>query len=577
MHSLKKLYYYMGRYRKDFYIAIMLIAIETSLELVIPKMMADLIDIGAMNKDLPYMLEKGGQMALCALLALITGLSYARYGARAAYGWGANLRNKEFENIATFSFSNIDRFEKESLITRMTQDVNVVQGAVTGGLRPLVRSPIMLILGIIFSFSMNPRLSIIFIVLTPVLAILLFLIVRSIGPRYRRQQKAIDNLSLVIEENVRGIRTVKAFVREAHEKAKFDTSSSNLRDAAIDTQSHAQLNMPTFQAAMYTTILLLMFFGGRMIGRGELSVGELTGFLSYVMQILNSMMMLSNVFLLLTRSLASADRICEVLEEESDMENGIEKEMQRGKEVVKVEKMSFSYTGGEYALKDIDFSIREGETIGIVGMTGSGKSSLIQLLSRLYDASSGRILFEGRDVREYDEEVLRRNIATILQKNTLFTGSIRENLAWGDAFATEEEMLEALGIAGARDFVLSFPSGLDTMIGQEGAGLSGGQRQRISIARALLKKPRLIIFDDSLSAVDTRTEKNILDNLKKLDGLTKIFIATRLSTLRSANRILVLDSGRLECMGSHEELMEKSRLYRKIYEIQMKEGGEVDG
>lgn len=578
MNELRHLFSYMGKYRKDLYIAMFFIAVETALELAIPSMMADLVDIGAMNKDIPYMLQKGGEMAFCALLALVTGLSYARFGARAAYGWGAELRDAEFRKVEEFSFSNIDKFETSSLVTRMTADATVMQNAITGGLRPLVRSPLMCILGIFFSFRMNPELSLVFICLTPILAFILFFIIRKVSPRYIKQQKALDRLNMTIEENVRAIRTVKAFVREDYENMKFDDASSNLRDIGIDTQSHAVLNLPAFQICMYTSIVLIMYFGGEMINLGSLQVGVLTGFLSYVMQVLNSMMMLSNVFLLLTRSMASAHRINEVLIEKPSITTPPDCIYDLDDSSIEFRNVSFKYSAEakEFALENLSFRIGSGESIGIVGGTGSGKTSLVQLIARLYEATSGEIYVGGNDIRRYDLHALRNNVGIVLQKNLLFSGTIRDNLRWGDKDATDEELLEVLENAQAKDFVLAFPDGLSENLGQAGVNVSGGQKQRLAIARTLLKKPKILIFDDSLSAVDTRTEASILKSLKSFEGTTKIFIAQRISTIMDMDRTIVLDGGRIESFASHEELMRTSRIYQEVFSSQMKGGSYGD-
>lgn len=574
MNDFKKLLSYLGKYRKDLFIAALLVLIETCFELIIPTMMADLIDNGVAFADTRYMFIKGGQMAVCALLALATGLTYARFAARAAYGWGARIRRAEYERLQGFAFSSIDHFETSSLVTRMTSDVTVMQNSINNGLRPLVRAPVMFLLGLFFSFSMNAELALVFIILTPILGIVLFFIVSKAAPLYSRLQKTVDSLNSVVEENLRAVRTVKAFVRENYEEEKFEAVNERLYRTATRTNSTAVLNLPFFQAVMYLCILMLMFFGGRMVLSGTLLVGQLTGFLSYVMQVLNSMMMLSNVFLLLTRSLASAGRINEVLKEESSLKEKDHpiKDIPSGE--IEFRSVSFKYyaDADEYTLKNISLKIEDGSTVGILGGTGSGKSTLVQLIDRLYDASCGSVTVGGHDVRDYSLYELRESVAMVLQKNLLFSGTIRENLLWGNEEASDEELWSALEMAGAKAFVSSFPAGLDTDLGQGGVNVSGGQKQRLCIARALLKKPRIIIFDDSLSAVDSATENQIRQELKKLEGVTKIFIAQRISTVMSADMIFVLDDGQLAASGTHEQLMKSSRVYQEICSSQLKGG-----
>ena len=574
MKNFRKLLSYIGRYRKDLILACILIVIETGFELIIPTMMADLIDYGAASGDKAYMLAKGGQMAICALLALITGLSYARFAARAAYGWGAEIREKEYARLQQYAFSNIDKYATSSLVTRLTSDITVMQNTINNGLRPLVRAPVMLTLGILFSFSMNSELAVVFLIIAPVLGIILYCIVRKVAPMYSVLQSTVDGLNSVVEENLRAIRTVKAFVRDEYEGLKFEDKNSNLRDTAIATNRTAMLNLPFFQAAMYICVLCLMFFGGSMVLEGTLQIGELTGFLSYVMQVLNSMMMLSNVFLLLTRSLASAERICNVLDEQPAMEEKKDAAADIPSASIEFRDVSFRYSANakEETLKNINLLIPAGSTIGILGGTGSGKSSLVQLIDRLYDVDEGKVLIGGIDVKDYSLKSLRDAVGMVLQKNLLFSGTIRDNLLWGNKDANDSKLWEACDIAGASEFLRRFPKGLDTDLGQGGVNVSGGQKQRLCIARALLKNPKILIFDDSTSAVDSATEKSIREALSGLKGVTKIFIALRISTVMDADCIFILDNGHLAASGTHDELLESSGIYREIYQSQMKGG-----
>ena len=578
MRDLKCLFRYLGPYRRDMFMGALLILIETVFELVIPVFMADLIDVGVANGDVPYILYKGVQMAVCAGLALVTGLLYARFAARAAYGWGARVREAEFERVQSYAFSNLDRFETSSLVTRMTTDVTVLQNAVNGGLRPLVRSPVMLAMGLGLSFRMNPRLALVFVVCAPVLGVILFLVVRKVAPMYSRLQKAMDGLNNVVQENLTAIRAVKAFVRGEYEEDKFREVNGELLSTSQRTFHFAVLNLPAFQLVMYTSIVLIFWLGGQMILQGELLVGELTGFLSYVLQVMNSLMMISNVFLLLTRSLASAHRIVEVLEEEPALTSPADPVTEVADGRVDFEGVSFKYHAGakEYALADVKLHIKAGQTVGILGGTGSAKTTLVQLIPRLYDASEGVVKVGGVDVRDYDLTVLRDAVSIVLQKNELFSGTVRENLQWGSQEADDEEIWAACQAACADEFLKRMPKGLDTDLGQGGVNVSGGQKQRLCIARALLKKPKILIFDDSTSAVDTATEAKIRTALASLTGVTKIIIAQRITSVMNTDLIVILEDGRVHAAGTHSQLLDSDPIYQEIYASQMK-GGEEYG
>lgn len=578
MKQLKRLFGYLGPYRRDMVIGAILVIIETCFELVIPVLMADLIDVGVMSQDISYILHKGFQMGICALLSLISGLMYARFAARASYGWGARVREAQYERVQGYGFSNLDHFESSSLITRMTTDVTVLQNAVNGGFRPLVRSPIMLLMGIGLSFWMSPRLSLVFLVCAPILGAIVFFIVSRVSPMYGRLQKAVDRLNLVVQEGLVGIRAVKAFVRGEYEENLFGEVNTVLMDTSQKTFHYAVLNVPALQTTMYVSIVLIMWFGGNMILAGHLQVGDLTGFLSYVLQVMNSIMLISNVFLLLTRSLASAQRIAEVLEEEPTVtspEHGV-KQVADGS--VDFERVSFKYQkeAKEYALSDVNLHIGAGQTVGILGGTGSAKSTLVQLIPRLYDATKGRVRVGGIDVKDYDLKTLRDAVGIVLQKNVLFSGTVRENLLWGNQEADDDTLWDACRKAQAEEFLRRIPKGLDTDLGQGGVNVSGGQKQRLCIARTLLKHPKVLIFDDSTSAVDTATEGKIRSELAKMSGVTMIIIAQRVTSVMDTDQIVILDDGKVHAVGTHSQLLAENPIYQEIYASQMK-GGKDDG
>ena len=563
MKELKRLLSYLGPYRRDLFLGGLLVLVETAFELVIPVLMADLIDVGVENRDLNYIVVKGVQMGVCAVLALITGLLYARFAARAAYGWGARIREAQYERVQDYAFSNLDRFESSSLVTRMTTDVTVLQNAINGGLRPLVRSPVMLVMGLGLSFWMNARLALIFVVTAPILALILFFVVRKVAPMYGRLQKAMDKLNNVVQEGLTAIRAVKAFVRGEYEEEKFQSVNEELMATSQRTFHFAVLNLPAFQFTMYTAIVLILWFGGGMILGGSLQVGELTGFLSYVLQVMNSFMMISNVFLLLTRSLASAHRIAEVLEEKPALVSPAQPVEEVPDGSVDFESVSFKYhtDAREYALSGVNLHIRAGQTVGILGGTGSAKTTLVQLIPRLYDATEGTVRVGGHDVKDYDLTVLRDAVGIVLQKNVLFSGTVRENLKWGDPDADDETLWAACRAACADEFLERMPDGLDTDLGQGGVNVSGGQKQRLCIARALLKNPKILIFDDSTSAVDTATEGKIRGALSKLTGVTKIIIAQRVTSVMHTDLIVILEDGRIHAAGTHRELLEHDPIY----------------
>ena len=568
----------MRPYRRDLVTAVLLVFAECVFEMIIPLLMSDIVDIGVVNHDLGFMLLQGGRMVLCAVFALITGLMYARFAARAANGFGAELRLAEYKKLQEYDFSNLDRFSTPSLVTRLTTDVTIMQNAVNGGLRPLVRSPVMLFMGIGMAFLLDSELALVFVVAAPVLGAALALIVHKAGPLYNRQQRAVDHVNARVQENLTAMRAIKAFVREERESERFDEVNRELAFSSLETFRYAVLNLPVFQTIMYTTVICIMWSGGSFILEGSMTVGELTAFLSYVLQVMNSMMMISNVFLMITRSLASAKRIREVLEEKPSLSEPAEPVKDIASGSVDFEGVSFKYfeKAKKYTLTDISLHIPAGSTVGIIGGTGSSKSTLVQLIPRLYDACEGRVLVGGRDVREYDIKALRDAVGIVLQKNVLFSGTIRENLLWGDPGASDEDISKALEISCADEFTGRMKKGTDTDLGQGGVNVSGGQKQRLCIARTLLKKPKILIFDDSTSAVDTATESRIRHGLSELGDVTKIIIAQRVSSVKDSDMIVIMDDGRIHAVGKHKELLETDEIYREIYESQMK-GGDEDG
>ncbi|WP_308542393.1 ABC transporter ATP-binding protein [uncultured Oscillibacter sp.] len=572
MKDFKRLLGYLGSYRRDLLLGGFLVIVETAFELVIPVLMADLIDVGVEGRNLDYILQKGVQMGVCAVLALITGLLYARFAARGAYGWGARIRDAQYERVQTYAFSNMDHFETSSLVTRMTTDVTVLQNAINGGLRPMVRGPAMLVMGIGLSFWMNARLALVFLVCAPVLGCILFFVIRKVAPMYGRLQRAVDRLNDVVQEGLTAIRAIKAFVRGSYEEEKFQGVNQELMNISQRTFHFAVLNLPAFQFTMYVATVLILWFGGSMVLSSHLQVGELTGFLSYVMQVMNSFMLISNVFLLLTRSLASAHRIAEVLDEEPALTSPADAITEVPDGSVDFENVSFKYQTGakEYALSGVNLHIQAGQTVGILGGTGSAKTTLVQLIPRLYDVTEGSVKVGGHDVKEYDLTALRDAVGIVLQKNVLFSGTVRENLQWGAPDADDDELWAACRAACADEFLERMPGGLDADLGQGGVNVSGGQKQRLCIARALLKKPKVLIFDDSTSAVDTATEGKIRSALARLTGVTKIIIAQRITSVMHSDLIVILEGGRVHAAGTHDELLASDPIYQEIYASQMK-------
>lgn len=574
---LRRIFSYMKQYKKYAYLALICIAVEAMLELLVPMIMADLIDNGVANGDTHYIYVKGFEMALCALIALVLGIGSARFQALAGQGLGANIRKAEYEKLQSYSFSNIDHFRVSSLVTRLTSDVTNIQNSVSTGMRPFGRSPVMLIFASSIALTINRTLALVFFVALPILAVLLIIIIMNVRPLYAKMQNAIDLVNRSIQENLTAVRVVKSYVRGEYEVDKFKEVNAKLKSESEKAFGIAVLNMPAMQFVMYGTIIAILFVGGHLINNGQLKIGELTSFLSYVLLILNSLMMMSNVFLMMTRSLASATRIVEVLDEKIDItdENSQDISVKHGE--IEFDHVWFKYKNEakEYVLSDVSFHIKPGQTVGIIGQTGSSKTTLVQLIPRLYDATKGTVRIDGVDVKNYPVKHLRDAIAVVLQKNTLFSGSLISNLRWGNENATKEEIDEACHIACVDEFLDRLPAGYESEMGQGGVNVSGGQKQRICIARAILKKPKVLILDDSTSAVDTATEGRIREELaKKLPDMTKLVIAQRISSVKHADQIIILDKGCVNAIGTHEELLRTNKIYQEIYESQ-KEGADL--
>ena len=570
---IKKLAACVGEYKKYAIATPFIMLGEAVMDIVLPLIMANMIDYGIQAKDMGYTIRMGLLMILCTLFALICGAGGGITAAHAATGFAKNLRAKLFKKVQTFSFSNIDRFSTASLVTRLTTDVTNTQNAFQMLIRMAVRSPVMLIGAAIMAIRTNPELSAIFLVVIPILGISLFLIMSKAHPRFEAMMEKYDALNNSVQENLSAIRVVKAFVREDYEDKKFKNSADNVRRAQLFAEKLVILNSPIMQLCMYGCILAVLWFGGNMVIGGTFEIGKLSSFISYVTQTLMSLMMLSMVIMMITVSLASMHRIVEVLDEEPDLKEDANPVMEVKDGSIEFNHVDFSYSGktDNLILKDINLSIKSGETIGVIGGTGSAKSTLVQLIPRLYDIEGGEIKVGGVNVRKYDTEVLRNQVAMVLQKNVLFSGTIRDNLKWGNENATDEEILKACKAADAYEFIESFPYGLDTDLGQGGVNVSGGQKQRLCIARALLKRPKIIILDDSTSAVDTATDARIRAAFRKeLAGTTTIIIAQRITSVQDADKVIVLDEGRIDAFDTPENLLKTNAIYREVYEQQQK-------
>ena len=577
---IKRLWLHARPYAKWICVGVACSALEAVFELLIPLVMSDIVDIGIATGDQAFILRKGGLMVAMAVVSLCFGVGAAVCSSVAGQGFGANLRWAEYEHIQDFAFSNIEGFSTASLVTRLTNDVNNVQMSLMMGMRLLVRAPVMLVSALVLSIRISYQLSNVFLVAIPLLAAVVALILVKTGPMFRSLQEKTDALNLVVQENLTGIRVVKSFVREDHEREKFAGRNQDLKRTSMRAFGTVVVNMPIMMLIVYGTIIAVMWFGGKMVYAGTLETGKLITFFTYITQIMMSLMMVSMVLMMLTRSVACAKRVVEVLDERpaiTDDRAAAGAAVENGS--VDFDHVSFKYNeeSPEWILQDVDLHIRSGQTVGVLGGTGSGKTSLVSLIPRLYEAQEGTVRVGGRPVADYTMEHLRDAVSVVLQKNTLFSGTIRENLLWGDPNASEEQLWAACRAACADEFLERMPEGLDTDLGQGGVNVSGGQKQRLCIARAILKRPKVLILDDSTSAVDTATDAKIRAAFaNELKDTTKIIIAQRVASVMDADLILVMDQGRVVAQGTHSELMADCGIYREVYQSQQ-EGASIHG
>ena len=576
----KKLLQSVREYKKQSIIAPLLVTLEVLMEVLIPLEMAKIIDIGIAGGNLGYIVQRGLILVIMAMMSLFFGVQAGNFAAIAGAGYAKNLRHDIYYKVQDFSFKNIDQYSTGSLVTRLTNDVQQVQNVTMMGLRLLFRAPGMLIGALIMALLMNAKLALVILIVIPFLSIAIVTIMVKAFPRFTLMQKKIDKLNSGIQEALTNVRVIKSFVREDYEEEKFQTMNQDLKDSSLNAMKIVIATMPIMMFAMNVTTLAVVWYGGNIIIAGNMQVGDLTAFTTYIVQILMSLMMLSMVLLQSSRAIASVKRISEVLDTEIDLtdENASRKDLKVTEGKVEFKDVAFSYSneGGEKILEHINFTAEPGKVLGIIGTTGSGKTSLVQLIPRLYDVTEGQVLVDGVDVREYSLKNLRDGVGMVLQKNVLFSGTIDENLRWGNEEASEEEVRSAAGAAQADGFVTSFTKGYDSDLGQGGSNVSGGQKQRLCIARALLKKPKILILDDSTSAVDTATEAKIRESFSTtLKDTTKIIIAQRIGSVESADKIIVLDDGKIIGMGTHEELMKNCEAYQEIYYSQRDREKEV--
>ena len=576
---IKRLAGCVRQYKKDVMLSPIFVTLEVVMEVIIPFLMASLIDSGINKGNMGAIWRIGAALIVSAIISLIFGALAGNYAAKAAAGYAKNLRQDMYYAVQDFSFSNVDKFSTASIITRLTTDVTNVQDAFQMIIRIAVRAPMMIIFSLIMAFGINSRLSLIFFLMIPALGGGLYIIIRNAHPIFERVFRTYDKLNNVVQENLRGIRVVKSYVREEHEKEKFGEVSTDIYKGFTKAQKLVAFNSPLMQFCAYTCMLLISWFGARMIVSKTMTTGELVSLISYTMQILMSLMMLSMVFVMITISRNSAERIVEVLNEKSDLHNCDNPIFQVKDGDISFRNVNFSYSKdkNKLCLQDINIDIKSGETVGIIGGTGSSKTSLVQLIPRLYDVTEGSVTVGGVDVRDIDIETLRNAVAMVLQKNVLFSGTIKENLRWGCEDAEDEELVRVCKLAQADEFITSFPEQYDTYIEQGGSNVSGGQKQRLCIARALLKKPKILILDDSTSAVDTRTDALIRKAFhEEIPNTTKIIIAQRISSVQDADKIIVMDGGKINAVGTHEQLLKDNEIYREVYTSQVN-GGSKNG
>ena len=574
---IKRLLKSVREFKKDALLTPFFVVLEVVMEVIIPLVMALLIDKGIDGQDMAAIWKYGIILVLCAMLALVFGAAAGTFAARASTGFARNLRHDMYYNVQNFSFSNIDKFSTGSIVTRLTTDVTNVQNAFQMCTRIAVRCPVMLVFALFMAMKINSRMALVFLAVLPILAIGMGILMKVVDPVFERAFKIYDRMNTVVQENVRGIRVVKTYVREDHETEKFEGVSGMLYRTFSKAQKTMAGVMPLMQFCMYACMLLISWFGARLIVGGSMTTGELTGMFSYAMQILMSLMMVAMVFVMITMAKASAERVAEILDEQSDLHNPANPIHEVKDGAIEFDDVSFSYKGDErkLALKNVSLHIKAGQTVGILGGTGSAKSTLVQLIPRLYDTTHGTVKVGGVDVRDYDIEALRDQVAMVLQKNVLFSGTIKENLRWGDENASDEELERVCRLAQADEFIQQMPDKYDTHIEQGGSNVSGGQKQRLCIARALLKKPKILILDDSTSAVDTKTDALIRKAFaEEIPDTTKIIIAQRVSSVQDADQIVILDGGTVQAVGTHDELLAANTIYQEIYNQQNRKGGE---
>ena len=574
---IKRLLKSVREFKKDALLTPFFVVLEVVMEVIIPMVMALLIDKGIDGQDMAAIWKYGIILVLCAMLALVFGAAAGTFAARASTGFARNLRHDMYYNVQNFSFSNIDKFSTGSIVTRLTTDVTNVQNAFQMCTRIAVRCPVMLIFALFMAMKINSRMALVFLAVLPILAIGMGILMKVVGPVFERAFKIYDRMNTVVQENVRGIRVVKTYVREDHETEKFEGVSGMLYRTFSKAQKTMAGVMPLMQFCMYACMLLISWFGARLIVGGSMTTGELTGMFSYAMQILMSLMMVAMVFVMITMAKASAERVAEILDEQPDLHNPANPIHEVKDGAIEFDDVSFSYKGDAHklALKNVNLHIKAGQTVGILGGTGSAKSTLVQLIPRLYDTTHGTVKVGGVDVRDYDIEALRDQVAMVLQKNVLFSGTIKENLRWGDENASDEELERVCRLAQADEFIQQMPDKYDTHIEQGGSNVSGGQKQRLCIARALLKKPKILILDDSTSAVDTKTDALIRKAFaEEIPDTTKIIIAQRVSSVQDADQIVILDGGTVQAVGTHDELLAANTIYQEIYNQQNRKGGE---